>query len=334
MAKEARQRACKLLLDVKGEQDDYRRYLSSFWDDPQASDLRKALEKVRLDAVSKTEDAKEIAIFLAQYPGIDGVGALKAKSENDVYRKAKALGTRLAWQWFLKSYPHSQQAGDIKARLQEAAPRYFPTKADVEGQIGQIREGSTAFRNLECRKILTAAIAREKDLFSAKAETLRSELASAYHSADSVTASCSGVPLTIAPGEKETASRALGALAELANQRRALAALLGDPDDLAAKAEELSQTASSFADDAEGKEQEEEALYNRASENPDDPKDSAAENAREASRRARAAAKTAGALGGGRSEMPKLIQRMNTQAELLLKIVASVEQEPSRSPHD
>ncbi len=332
-AQEARERAGKLLLEGKGEQDDYLKYLSSFPDDRHNPELRLALQKLRLESVRNSADTNEIALFLAQYPGIEGTAPLKSKVEAADYQTASALGTRLAWQWFLKKHPKSPHGDTAGARLQETAPKYDPADNELNEEIGKLRQGSPVFRNMECRNALTAALAREKDLFSAKAESLRAGLAATFRSTNATPAACSGLSLRVAPGNKTTMTRLLGALGELADQRKSLAALMGDPDELAAKAEALSQTSSAFADDAEGKEQEEEALYNRGSENPDDPKDTAAENAREASRRARAATKTAGAVGGHAS-LAKLVQRMDAQAELLLRIVAATEQESNRRSDD
>jgi len=332
-AQAARERAGQLLLDGKGAPDDYLRYLYSYPDDGHAPELRLALEKLRLESARRSADVNEIALFLAQYPGVEGAAPLKAKAEAADYQKASALGTRLAWQWFLRNHPKSAHGDDAGAKLQETAPKYYPTDNDLEEEIGKIRQGSPNFRNMECRSALTAALAREKDLFGAKAESLRAGLAAAFRSTNAAPAACSGLSLRVAPGNRTAMTRLLGALGELADQRKALAALMGDPEEIAAKAEALSQTSSAFADDAEGKEQEEEALYNRGSEDPDDPKDTAAENAREASRRARAAAKTAGAVGG-RASLAKLVQRMDAQAELLLRIVAATEQEASRRSDD
>jgi len=332
-AQEARERAGKLLLEGKGEQDDYLRYLSSFPDDRHNPELRLALQKLRLESARKSDDIDKIALFLAQYPGAEGTTPLKSKVEAADYQKANALGTRLAWQWFLKNHPKSPHGDTAGARLQETAPKYYPADNDLDEETGKLRQGSPVFRNMECRSALTAALAREKDLFGAKAESLRAGLAATFRSTNAAPAACSGLSLRVAPGNKTAMTRLLGALGELAGQRKALAALMGDPDELASKAAALSQTSSAFADDAEGKEQEEEALYNRGSENPDDPKDTAAENAREASRRARAAAKTADAVGG-RASLAKLVQRMDAQAELLLKIVAATEQEPARRSDD
>ena len=331
-AGDARGRARSALLEGKGEEADYAKYLSAFPDDEQSSELRQALAKARLAATRKSGEADDIALYIASYPGTQAAASLKPKQEANEYQKAKKLGTRLAYRWFLKNFPNSANAAGAKENLEETAPTYKTAAEDPGQEIARLREGSAAFRTFECRRILVRALARESSVFGARAESLRGELTAVFKSG-AISATCSEASLAVAPSEKQTALRALGALSELAGQRSRLTSLAGDPDELAASAEELSQTALAFADDAEGKEQEEDALYGRGSENPDDAKDTASVNAREAVKRAHAAAGIASSLKG-HSDAQGLLKNIDAQGELLLKILAATEEQAAKASND
>ena len=340
---QARTNARRLLLADKGSLADLLRYLTVFPKDDNAQELRRVLEKKRFTLAKNASGPEETSLFIAQYPGTRDALSLKKKRQSDKFQMAQALGTRLAYHWFLENFPNSPEAVSARSQVSIFNPKYFPAdqKTNVDNVISQMRLQSPDFRKYECWTVLSQEIKREPNIFGSRAESLRLRLISLLQtpqptssegegdigdislSGDSSSSQCSK-PGGVLPSKKQIVLNAIGALNKLAGERRRLSSLIGNPQAVVAQAASLSQTASSFADDAEGKEEEEAALYNQGSENPDNPKETASVVARDAMRRARYALQVSQSMTDN-SDSKNVINKMDSQAKLLMLIIAESE---------
>ncbi len=347
---EAKEDARRLLLAGKGSSSDLSRYLNAFPDDGQAPNLRRILEKNRFVSAKESSDPEAASLFVAEYPGTREAAIIKKKSEADKYQMARSLGTRLAYHWFLNQFPDSSKAAAAKSHLSSDPPQYYPViqGVDVGSVINQMRLKSPDFRRYECWEILSRKIRHERDLFGSRAENLRDKMRNLFQSDDSSLSNsdgesgdsgdmdgisagenssaspCSTAGLSVPSSRKQIVINAIGALNKLGKERARISSLVGNPQALANEAQSLSQTASSFADDAEGKEEEEDTLYGQGSENPDDPKETASEVARDAARRARYSLKILQSAAED-SDAGAAVDKMDSQAKLLMLIIAESE---------
>lgn len=343
---DARGAARRLLLGGKGSVADCQRYLASFADDPDASKLRRILEKARFEAARNSSDPEDVSLFIAQYPGTKEAESLERKRDKEKFKMAEALGTRLAYHWFLHEFPRASEAKTAEKRLAESSPSYDSAAQGVKvGRlIAQMRKTFPDFRWAECWVALSKKIKNERDLFGARAEDMRVQLAAALQSRmavasadpqdgqfDDISASgasgadsCADFAASVPKSKRKTVLNAIGGLNRLADQRRLLTSLVGDPRADVASAQSLSQTASNFANDAEGKEEEEDTLYGQGSENSDDLKETASVVARDAARRADAALQIARSLSD-HPEIQDMTKKIDSQAKLLMLIIAESE---------
>jgi len=320
--------ACRgLLIAGKGTEDEALSYLRFFPHDGSADRIRRALAKVRLDALKNSPGPWGASLFTALYPGTPEAASLAAAVRLQEFKRAEKVGTRLAYSYFLTRYPSSAESQRAKERLTALSPADLQTgeKGDLD-LISRLRAAVPQFARLECRQGLAGALARERDQYGSEAERLRARLLGLSRS-ETLPDFCGERVLQVPARERALVSGAVRALARIKQRQKALGALLVDPEKLTAEAREIGRKASALADESETLDLELEALYGNTAADPRRPDDTAPRNAREAMRRAKRGYDAAQALGDSarKAAFVDLLGSMDRQSDLLLEIIASRE---------
>ncbi|MDD5657187.1 MAG: hypothetical protein PHF00_08025 [Elusimicrobia bacterium] len=319
----ARERCRRLLAEGKGREEDYFGYLRRFGDEPSASELRRALAKIRFDGLSEREGE----LFSLQYPGTPEAEKISAALRRRDFQEAEQLDTRLAYAFFLKRHPEGAEARKARGSLERfaAAADESGNAEDLERLLPRLRRASARLRRMECRNSVSASIRGLSDVFSAEAEELRGRLRQLE--GNDIPAFCSERAAAVGARNRRQAANAVHALARLMERQQQLASEFSGPDGVAADARDIGERAAGLAEASEIQELELEALYGSMPADPKRPEDTASRNAREAERRAKRAWELAhGSSKSGKKEAGEVLRLMDRQADLLVDIIAYLEQ--------
>lgn len=324
---EAKKRLGRLLSEGKSGEDVYTEFFSIA---PSAPDeVRKGLEKVRFNGLKEARDPHAYALFMSQYPGslyAERLGPAVRRSE---LKEAESIGTRLAYQFFLKRYPppsgDADKANKKLAQLESGAP---PNGTfDLDKLLPRLRRSEPILIRHECRKNLEAELKKEPNLYGARAENIRDQIRQVAASGSNPPRLCAGRGMVPDDAGRGSASNAVRALAVLMQRQQDLSNIFTAPDKLAHDAQEIGSRSAAMSEDAETQELELEALYGSMPADPKNPDDTASKNAKEAGRRAKRAWDLTRGLSNPekKAAAAEVLRLMDRQKDLLLEIIAYYE---------
>lgn len=320
-----------LLRKGQAEEGDYLAYLNKRPDDAQAPDVRRSLLNFRFGKAKASGEAGAAAYFASQYPGTAEAAKLAPHWASKEFENAKAFKSRLALEFYLKRFPESAHADEAKSLL-SSLPHSEPLPDDGEALdlLPKLREASAALRGQECLGIMSALIKGTGAPYDAAAERIRSSFASATNSSD--VAACRDAELRVPPASKALVGSAVRSLVVLSQRRARLGSLFSAPDAVSAKSRKIGKTSSELAESAEAFDLEMQAYYGYMPADPDKPSEKAAKDAAEALRRAQRAFELTqgGLVAAKKKDAAEVIDLMNAQEDLLIKIIASNERTDRR----
>jgi hypothetical protein len=321
------------LLQGEATESDYEVYLDKYADPAASADVRRALMDFRLAAAKQAEGPGAAAYFIAQYAGTTEAARLSSHLSAKEFERAKKLKTRLALEFFLKRFPESAHAEQAQSLLAEL-PRAEPVQDD--GSAGELlpklRGASAALRGQECLNVLADSVRASGDPYGAAAEAVRSQFAAATDSAD--IAACRDAHMSVPAPSRALVSAAVRALVQISQRRARLGALFQAPDALNVKSRKIGKTAAQLAETAEAFDLEMQAYYGFMPADPDKPQEKASKDASEAGRRAQRAYELTqgGVIAARKKDAGEVIDLLNAQEDLLVKVIAYHEKTERRTP--